>query len=102
MISINWWAIDVDARLLFESAVGGVGVAGELFAEPPDPRLHLCGHGLHLALALDAAAACNSLIPIVSEIYPNSTTTAAYTQPRDTYDHLYHDLRSTFTELSAT
>ena len=49
-----------------------------------------------------AAAACISLIPIVSEIHPNSTTTAAYTQPRDTYDHLYHDLRSTFTELSAT
>lgn len=47
-----------------------------------------------------AAAACSSLIPIVSEIGPNPAASAAYAQPRATYNHLYHDLRTTFTELS--
>ena len=48
-----------------------------------------------------AAAACKSLIPIVSEVHPNPATSAAYARPRATYGHLYHDLRTTFTELSA-
>ncbi len=48
-----------------------------------------------------AAAACKSLIPIVSEIQPDPATSAAYIRRRATYNHLYHDLRATFTELSA-
>lgn len=48
-----------------------------------------------------AAAACKALIPTVSEVHPNPATAAAYAQPRTTYNHLYHDLRATFTELAS-
>ncbi len=48
-----------------------------------------------------AAAACKSLIPVVSEVHPNPDTSAAYARPRAIYNHLYHDLRTTFTELAS-
>ena len=48
-----------------------------------------------------AAAACEALIPIVSEIHPNPAASAAYARPRATYNHLYHDLRVTFSELGS-
>jgi xylulokinase len=63
------------------------------------------GAAIMAAVAADAypsaAAACKALIPIVSEVRPNPATAAAYARPRTTYDHLYHDLRGTFTELNA-
>ncbi|MBX3402071.1 MAG: xylulokinase [Phycisphaeraceae bacterium] len=48
-----------------------------------------------------AAAACAAVIPIVSETHPHPAASAAYTRARATYDHLYHDLRATFTELAS-
>lgn len=48
-----------------------------------------------------AAAACRAVIPVVAEVRPDPAAAAAYARPRATYNHLYHDLRTTFTELAA-
>lgn len=48
-----------------------------------------------------AAAACKAVVPVVSEVQPNPIATSAYARPRKIYNHLYDDLRATFTDLSA-
>lgn len=62
------------------------------------------GAAIMAAIGADAfpsvAAACKAVIPIVAEVHPDPATSAAYARSRATYDHLYRDLRATFTELS--